>query len=310
MFRAASANLLRGFLMGAADIVPGVSGGTVALVLGIYERLVRSVRNGSAVLGATLRLDRRRASAALRSVEWRLLVPLLVGVGTAIFTLAHLLAGLLEDNPIEMAALFLGLVAGSTVVAWRLLTTRDARRILIVVTVTVGVFVLLGLREGTSEGTVGQLAEPALWAFFGAGAIAVCAMILPGISGAFILVMLGMYGPVLAAVTDRDLAVLAVVVLGAVIGLAFFSHALHWSLNSHYDSVMAALIGLMLGSMRVLWPWPAGVESTGLSAPDESFVPALLIATAALASVVGLDALGRRLGGRTTSDEIDELQAG
>ncbi|MCB1260173.1 MAG: DUF368 domain-containing protein, partial [Acidimicrobiales bacterium] len=129
-------------------------------------------------------------------------------------------------------------------------------------------FVVLGLREGTSDDVVAQTADPAIWAFFGAGAIAICAMILPGISGSFILVMLGMYGPVLGAVTDRDVVSLGVFLVGAVIGLALFSQALHWALNRHYDTVMAVLIGLMLGSMRVLWPWPDGVDSTAIGAPE------------------------------------------
>jgi putative membrane protein len=208
-----------------------------------------------------------------------------------------------------MAALFAGLIAGSVVVAWRLLTVRDAKRIAILVGVAVVVFVLLGLREGTSEDTVGQIADPALWAFFLAGSIAIVAMILPGISGSFLLVLLGMYGPVLAAVTGADFLSLGVFVVGAVIGLAAFSQLLYRALRTHYNSLIAALIGLMLGSMRVLWPWPSGVDSTALGVPDEGVPAAVALALGAFAVVLATDAIARRVGNRTVDDEIDELQA-
>jgi len=301
--------VLRGFFMGAADIVPGVSGGTVALVFGIYERLVASVRAGSSALGSLFRLDLAKTKDWLGRVEWPFVVSLVAGIGIAILALSHLLERLLHDYPIEMAALFGGLILGSVVVAWRLLTIRDAKRMVIMVAVGAAVFVLLGLREGTSEDTVGQVADPELWAFLLAGAIAIVAMILPGISGSFLLVLLGMYGPVLSAVTDRDLLSLGVFVVGAVIGLAAFSQVLHRALQNHYNSLIAALIGLMLGSMRVLWPWPAGVDSTALGTPDDGIVAAIVLAAVAFAVVLAADAIARHIAGRSVDDEIDELQS-
>lgn len=303
-------NVVRGFLMGSADVVPGVSGGTVALVLGIYRRLVASIRAGGAAVFAFLRGRPRAAAAHLGEVEWTLLVPLVAGIGLAVVVLAGLIETLLRDRPVEMAALFLGLVGGSTVVAWRLLERRDMVRISILLVVSVAVFVLLGLRESTSEEAVSQLTDPALWAFFGAGAVAICAMILPGISGSFILVMLSMYGPVLGAVNNRQIVTLLVFVAGTVVGLALFSQGLHWALTHHSDSVMAALIGLMLGSIRVLWPWPDGVDSTALAAPDVAVVASIVLAVGAFLIVVGIDDLARRRVRRRAATELAESAAG
>lgn len=294
MLREIPWSTLRGYLMGAADIVPGVSGGTIALVLGIYERLISSVRAGSSALGSFLRLDFSRGMDRLRAVEWRFILPLGAGIGLAIVSLSHLLERLLRDHAVLMAALFLGLVAGSTLIVWRMLAIRDIPRIVIIVTVGVAVFLLLGVREDISGESAAHVTDPEMWAFLGSGAVAVCAMILPGISGSFILVMLGMYGPVLSAVTDRDAASLAVFTIGAIVGLALFSQVLHRALRDHYDSVMAALIGLMLGSLRVLWPWPSGVDSTAIEAPGEYAPGAFVAAALAFAVVMAIDAFVRR----------------
>jgi len=307
--RETSSNVVRGFLMGSADIVPGVSGGTVALVLGIYRRLVSAIRNGSSALGRFARLDARGGVRGLREVEWVFLIPLLAGIGLAIVTLSHLVETLLEERPVELAGLFLGLVLGSTIVAWRLLTVRDSLRLAALAVTAVVVFLLLGLREGTSEDTVTQLSDPALWAFFGAGAVAICAMILPGISGSFFLVILGMYSAVLGAVNDRDLVALGVFVAGCVLGLALFSQVLHWALGRHYDTIMAVLIGLMVGSLRVLWPWPLGVESTSLGTPASPVVLPVVLAVAGMAVVVGFDRVARGAEDRTTEEEQEDLQA-
>ncbi len=302
-------SLVRGFLMGAADIVPGVSGGTVALVLGIYERLVASIRAGSSALGALIRLDFDDFKSWLGKIEWPFIVSLGVGILLAVFSLAPVLERLLHDHPETMAALFVGLVAGSAVIAWKLLIVRDTTRIAIMLGVGIAVFLLLGLTESTSADTTSQIAEPAAWAFLAAGAVAICAMILPGISGSFILVMLGMYGAVLAAVSDRDFQTLAIFMVGAVIGLALFSQILHRALRDHYNTVMAALIGLMIGSLRVLWPWPLGVESTAIEAPGDHVPEALVAALAAFLFVLGVEAVARRIVHTTPADEIEELTA-
>jgi putative membrane protein len=300
-------SIIRGFCMGAADIVPGVSGGTIALVFGIYRRLISSIREGSNAIGRLLKGDVDGVKEALRSVEWAFLIPLLVGIGLAVVALAGVIEHQLETNPEAMAGLFMGLVLGSVVVAWGLLEVRDAQRLLVGLAVAVAVFVLLGLQSGTSEDSVSQVSDPALWAYFAAGAVAICAMILPGISGSFILVMLGMYGPVLGAVNDRDLVAVAAVALGCVVGLALFSQLLHWALENHYNTVMAALIGLMLGSLRVLWPWPDGVDSTRLEAPGEAAGTALILAVAGFAVVVIIDLVSKSVGGPSHDEEVSEL---
>ncbi len=243
---------IRGFCMGAADIVPGVSGGTVALVFGIYEQLLDNVRRGARGLGCLVRLDLAGFVGHLRSVEWTFLLPLLTGVGLAVLALSALIERLLHDRPEEMAGLFLGLVLGSVVVAWRLLHATTAGDVAVMAVVGLATFAVLGFQSG-------PVADPSLPAYFGAGAIAICAMILPGISGSFLLLMMGMYAAVLGAIHDRDLMVIVVFALGATVGLALFSSGLGYLLDRHHDLVLGALIGLMIGSLRVLWPWPNGV---------------------------------------------------
>lgn len=272
--------VIDGFLMGSADVVPGVSGGTVALVLGIYERLVHAIRTGAGALSSFVRGRFSEGWQRLRSVEWGFLVPLLVGIGLAIVSLAALLEHLLEDEPRNVAAVFLGLVLGSIPIAWRLVEDWTTARYAVVTAVAVAFFLLLGLRGS-------EVTDPAPWMFIASGAIAIVAMILPGISGSFILLMLGMYEVVIAAVNDRDLAMLALFGVAAVLSLAVFSALLDRLLRDHHDLVMAGLIGLMAGSLRVLWPWPDGTETAKLAAPENWGMP-LVLALAGFAAVTAI----------------------
>lgn len=283
--------VVSGFAMGSADLVPGVSGGTVALVVGIYDRLVGAVRQGARALGRLARADVRGFWSGLLAVEWVFLLPLLAGIGLAIVALAGPLTHLLETQPVVMSAVFAGLVLGSVVIAHDELERRDPEIYGIAGVVAVLAFVLLGLRSAS-------VSDPALPVFAAAGAVAICAMILPGISGSFILLMLGMYAPVLEAVEDREVTVLVVFLAGATVGLGSFSTALHWALAHHRDRVLAALVGLMLGSLRVLWPWPAGdvethVGETALGAPTDDVVAALVAFVVGAALVVVVGRLGR-----------------
>ena len=262
--------------MGTADLVPGVSGGTIALVLGIYERLIGSVREGSSALGGLVKFDFEAMRTHFKRVEWSFLVPLLGAILLAVVLLASFIEHQLEERPTVLAGLFLGLVVGSVVIAWKLIKRPEMKHLAIVVVVALALFVLLGVGEGETA------ADPSNLAFFGAGALAICAMILPGISGSLILLMLGMYAPVLGAVSDRDLTTIAVFGLGAVIGLALFSQLLNWALEQHHDPVLAVLVGLMAGSTRVLWPWPDGVFSAEIGVPDEDW---LLVTVAAVVGV-------------------------
>lgn len=265
--------------MGTADLVPGVSGGTIALVLGIYERLVSSIREGSSALGSLLRADTTGFAAHLRRVEWLFLLPLLAGILLAVGSLASFLDHQLEQNPTILAAVFFGLVLGSVAIAWRLLRDPDATHLVVAAAVGVGLFLLLGLGEET------LVRNPSSLAFFGAGALAICAMILPGISGSLILLLVGMYAAVLDAVDQRELSMIAIFVSGAVVGLGLFSQVLYWALRKHHDVILAGLVGLMGGSLRVLWPWPDGVESTVLGAPADDVFGVAVSAVVGFAAV-------------------------
>jgi putative membrane protein len=286
---------VRGFAMGTADIVPGVSGGTVALVTGIYERLIANIHHGASALKHVLRRDVAGARASLRAVEWVWLLTLLIGVLSAIAVLSSALETLLNDHPVRMAGLFAGLVMGAVVVAWRLVRRVDATGLLIMVVTGAALFVLLGLRTDTdvADDAVKAVTQ-SWWVFFAVGAIAICAMILPGISGSFLLVMMGMYTEVLGAVNDRDLVILAVFALGCVVGLALFSSVLTWLLAQYHDRVVAVMIGLMVGSLRVLWPWPGGTTTTRLEAPRADVAAPVALAVAGFVVVIAVEWTSRR----------------
>lgn len=280
-------NFLRGFLMGSADVVPGVSGGTIAVLVGIYERLVHAISMASKALGNLLRFRFREAGQRLREIDWGLILPLIVGIGVAIFALAGVISTLLEDYPEAMAGLFAGLVAASAWVAWRMIRSPNATTVVVAIVVAVITFFVLGLKGGA-------ITDPSWLVLFGAGAIAICAMILPGISGSFLLLMLGMYDFVISAVDERDFPVLGVFALGCIVGLALFSQLLDWSLTNHHDVVVAAMVGLMVGSFRVLWPWPGGVDSTELGTPAGNWYVPVLLGVVAAAVVAGLTLLVER----------------
>jgi len=283
--------------MGAADIVPGVSGGTVALVLGIYERLIRNIRTGARGLKQLLTGDISGFKQTVSEIEWVWLVTLLAGILIAVAALSSILETLLTDHPVAMAGLFFGLVVGTIWIAYNLLDRLDPVGMTIIAGVSVVLFFLLGLREDTevAEGTAEVVTKP-LWIFFLVGAVAICAMILPGISGSFILVMLGMYTEVLGAVNDRDFVTLCVFAIGCVAGLALFSTLLNWLLEHYRNWVIAAMIGLMLGSMRVLWPWPNGTFTTKLGAPSDPAVLPIALALAGAAVVVVVERVSNRVG--------------
>jgi len=276
--------------MGAADIVPGVSGGTVALVLGIYERLILNVHTGAQALKGLFQGELGSFKTKLAEVEWVWLLSLLAGILVAVAALSSVLEGLLRDHPVRMAALFFGLVVGSLTIAWRLIKSVGTPELATIVTVAVALFLALGLKSDTevAEG-VSEIVTQPWWIFFLSGALAICAMILPGISGSFILVMIGMYTEVLGAVNDRNLVALSATAAGCVVGLALFSSVLTWALDHHHDLVMAAMVGLMLGSLRVLWPWPGGTNTTDLAAPAGDIAIPILLAIAGIAVVVAVE---------------------
>ena len=250
-FRAYLLLTAKGFCMGAADVVPGVSGGTMAFILGIYEELIDAIRSFDL---ESLKLI---VSAKIRDfmgyVQWRFLLALGCGILLAIFSLSKVLSWLLQNEPVLIWSFFLGLILASVVTvvkrveSWRLPTWCSLMAGL------AGIYFLVGLVPGATPN--------ALWFLFVSGAIAICAMILPGISGSFILVLLGKYQYILEAVNERNLLVLFVVGVGACVGLAAFSRLLGWLLTKYHDYMVAFLTGLMLGSLRKVWPFKETLES-------------------------------------------------
>jgi len=285
--------------MGTADIVPGVSGGTIALLLGIYEQFLGNIRMGARCLGSVLKLDFSGALEKFKQIEFSFLIPLFGGLFAAIAVLTSLIDGWLKNQPEEIAGFFFGLVVASIIIAWGLMHKSGfselGKEIIFMVVVGVITFFILGFQSG-------QIADPPLWAFLAIGSIAICAMILPGISGSFIMLMLGMYAALLSAVHDAEWTKLGLFLIGAVIGLGLFSNILGYLLDNYHDMVLAALIGLMIGSLRVIWPWPNGVgiiseeegesvSGTSLELPDGNFLMPTLLAVIAFVIVMGFTKL-------------------
>ena len=288
---------LTGAAMGAADLVPGFSGGTVALVGGVYPRLVANIRASARLIALALRGRLRDLPAALRALDVTFLAVLLGGLVTAALLLASTLEGLLETQPIVMSAVFLGLVLGAAVAARHQFEgPADARTVAFVLVAAVVTALALGARPAA-------LVDPGPAVLALTAAVAVCAMILPGVSGSFLLLVLGTYEPIIAAVSARDLVTIGIVGGGAVTGLLLFSTLLHWLLARAHDVVLALLIGLMVGSARVLWPWPSatGVGDPTLAAPEGQVMAAVGAAVVAFAAVVVLDVALRRAGGRAAA---------
>jgi putative membrane protein len=232
--------------MGSADIVPGVSGGTIALLLGIYETLLGSIRSltDRAFLEALLQ---RRLRDALEMVPWRFLLALGSGILLAALTLARVLSWLLENQPVFLWSFFTGLVLASVFVVTGRVPGWNVPRLLQFAIGAAGAYLLVGMVPA-------QTPETPLFLLL-SGALAICAMILPGISGAFILVLLGKYQYVLDAVNNMDVVTIAIVGVGAIAGLVSVARLLSWLLARYHDATMAFLGGLMLGSLRKLWPW-------------------------------------------------------
>ncbi len=243
-WRQYAALFLSGLLMGTADVIPGVSGGTVAFVLGIYEELIDAIR---AVVPFLRRLVSLRWREALEEFPWRFLLALGMGIVTAVLSMARFLHWALETYPTYVYALFFGLIVASVYVVRRRVKKWRPHLLLVTALFTVGAYLLVGLRPAQTP--------EALWFIFLSGMLAICAMILPGISGAFILVLLGKYQYLLSALIRLELPTILVFIAGAAVGIVFFANVLRWLLNRYHDLTVTALIGFMLGALRELWPW-------------------------------------------------------
>jgi putative membrane protein len=282
---------LRGIAMGAADIVPGVSGGTMALILGIYERLILALR--SLARPPFLRaLARGRLTEALAAVDGAFLLALIAGIFTAVLSLAHLLTSLLESRPVFVYSFFFGLIVASVLLVGRRVRNRSAPRWALFAAGAVGAWWLVGLTPAHTP--------DAPWFLFLSGALAVSALLLPGISGAFVLVLLGKYTYVLAALSRGDVGALAVVAAGAVFGVLSVSQALGWLFRRYHDATLALLCGVMFGSLRKVWPWQTVRDGTSVNLPppaetwssEQGLGWALLLALAGAAVVTLMDRAG------------------
>lgn len=286
-------NLLRGALIGVVETVPGVSGGTVALVTGIYDELIEV---GHRITTAARRLvtgpDRLAgAREQLRGVNWLLVLPLLVGMATAVLTIAGPVAGLVEDHPETMRALFLGLVAGSVLVPVRLSggAWRGAE---------LGLFALGAVGGLLLTSLPSTSLEPSPWVVAPAAAIVVCALVLPGVSGSFLLLSVGLYQPTLEAVDQRDLGYIAWFGLWALVGLVVIVKLMRILLTRHHRGTMVVLAGVMIGALRSLWPWqdPSGA----LQRPGADWPMMLLLALVGVAAVQLLVLVESRLAARAS----------
>ena len=237
--------LLKGIAMGAADVVPGVSGGTIAFISGIYEELLSSI---SAINFATLKLLKKEGvKAAWKSINGNFLLALLSGIFISIISLAKLISWLLENKPIMVWSFFFGLVLASILYVGKQIEKWNAVTIILLIIGAVAAYFITTLQPAIENSS--------LLFYFIAGALAICAMILPGISGSFILVLLGAYKPVLDAIHNRDIKLIGIVAIGAVVGLLSFSKLLRWLFDHHKNYTLAVLTGFILGSLNKIWPW-------------------------------------------------------
>lgn len=241
--------LIKGLAMGAADVVPGVSGGTLAFILGVYERFLAAL---TAINLKALNLLRKgRWRTCWQHIDGTFLSILFSGILISIFSLAGAINYLLEHRPVPLWALFNGLILGA--LPYLLQPIRfNLKRVLLL---GVGVVFAASISFLTPVQT-----NPAAWVFFFAGFIAICAMLIPGISGTFLLLLMGMYAPVVAAVSDLNVTLLVIFASGCVAGLILFSRVLTALLQRFQDSTLALLCGIVIGAFVRLWPWQIDSE--------------------------------------------------
>ena len=253
---------LKGMAMGAADVVPGVSGGTIAFISGIYEELLSTISNVNLSLLKTLKTS--GIKAAWKQLNGSFLVALFLGIFVSIVSLAKVIKHLLESQPILLWSFFFGLVLASIIYIAKQITDWNFEAFLILIIGAVLAYFITTLNPLVSENS------SSLFVFL-AGAIAICAMILPGISGSFILVLLGAYKTVLEAINNRDFKTILVFMAGAIVGLLAFSRVLKWLFKNHKNLTLAVLTGFIIGSLNKIWPWKETltwrINSRGVEVP-------------------------------------------
>jgi putative membrane protein len=275
--------LLKGMAMGAADIVPGVSGGTIAFITGIYDRLLGAINAINLKLLKTLKLG--GIKSVWESIDGTFLLCLFGGIAISVFSLANLLNYLLETQPILIWSFFFGLIIASIIYVGKQVERWSWQAILGLLLGAVLVFWISKLPPIGGSETLGYI--------FICGVIAICAMILPGISGSFLLLILGAYKVVLTAVSERNFLIIFTFGAGAIVGLLSFSKFLKWLLDTYRNTTIAVLTGFLVGSLYKVWPWKVTtqfrLDSHGNEVPfiQENIMPNNQIMPAILCAVIG-----------------------
>jgi len=235
----------RGLAMGAADVVPGVSGGTIAFITNIYERLLNGIK--SVNFQALKILRKEGLTAAWKHIDGTFLLTLFVGIAISILSLSKVLKWCLYNYPQLLWAFFFGLIVASAIYILKQVEKWNAAAVVAIIAGTIVAYLITIISPTEASTDFGMV--------FFAGAIAICAMILPGISGSFILLLMGMYKHVLDAISDRDITFLLIFMSGCVLGLLTFSHLLSWTFKHYRNTTLAVLSGFMIGSLNKVWPW-------------------------------------------------------
>ena len=268
---------LKGMAMGAADVVPGVSGGTIAFIVGIYDELIKSIKSINA--HSLKLLFTGKILSFWKAINGSFLFSILLGIGISVFSLAKLITWLLVTHPIMVWAFFFGLVLAST---WFVSKDIKEWNVKTVASFIVGAAVAYYITVATPTETPTNL-----FFIFLCGAIAICAMILPGISGSFILVLLGKYFYIMDAVKGLKLEVLLVFAAGALIGITSFSRVLSFALARFRNSTLALLTGFMLGSLNKVWPWKEKMMMADGFEMERNILPNAYLAEAIVLAIIG-----------------------
>lgn len=283
---------VKGACMGAADVIPGVSGGTIAFIMGIYDKFVASL--AAINLEAVKLFFTGKFKEFWKHINGSFLLSLVIGIGISVISLATVMQTLLSDFPIQTWAFFFGLIVASSIFILRGISGWSLRELL---------FLAGGIVLGVVICTLSPTQTPdALWFIFLSGAIAICAMILPGISGSFILLILGKYQYILGAVSDlvagqnvtHNILILAVFAIGAVVGILGFSKFLHWILSRWHKQTLIILAGFIIGSLVKIWPWnnPEAIAQTELTG-SLHIGSAIIIALIGFSLVTGIEIAGK-----------------
>ena len=251
--------------MGAADLVPGVSGGTVIFSLGLYRKLLDSINTFGKISSSLIRLDIPSAKIFFSDFDWVLVITLSLSALTGVFLFGNIIKTQLELNPILIAALFNGFVCAAVIFTYRSVGYQNKIQLILMVSTAILVFISLGIFDNQKI-TADEDIE--IWFFFIAGIIAISAMLLPGISGSLMLIIMGLYESVLSALIDFQISIILTFLLGVIVGIIGFAKVINWTLNKYYFYVMSVLIGFTAGSLRILWPWPNGLDNALLALPE------------------------------------------